>query len=84
MYGGDTATPGTAGRQEFPVDAESKALFERQGLKASMTNTWAIEIAPGQRYVYELARPGRLFRVEFDLTKPIAPPPAPWGSDAAP
>jgi len=84
MYGGDTATPGTAGRQEFPVDAESKALFERQGLKASMTNTWAIELEPGQRYVYELARPGRLFRVEFDLTKPIAPPPAPWGSDAAP
>ncbi len=84
MYGGDTATPGTAGRQEFPVDAESKALFERQGLKASMTNTWAIELEPGQRYVYELARPGRLFRVEFDLTKPIAPPPPPWGSDAAP
>ncbi|MFO7692695.1 MAG: hypothetical protein R6V57_06375 [Vicinamibacterales bacterium] len=84
MYGGDTATAGTAGRQEFPVDAESKALFERQGLKASMTNTWAIEIEPGQRYVYELARPGRLFRVEFDLTKPIAPPPPPWGSDAAP
>jgi hypothetical protein len=84
MYGGDTATPGTAARQEFPVDAESKALFERQGLTASMTNTWAIELEPGQRYVYELARPGRLFRVEFDLTKPIAPPPPPWGSDAAP
>jgi hypothetical protein len=84
MYGGDTATPGTAGRQEFPVDAESTALFERQGLTASMTNTWAIELEPGQRYVYELARPGRLFRVEFDLTKPVAPPPPPWGSDAAP
>lgn len=84
MYGGDTATAGTAGRQEFPVDAESKALFERQGLKASMTNTWAIEIEPGQRYIYELARPGRLFRVEFDLTTPVAPPPPPWGSDAPP
>ncbi len=84
MYGGDTATAGTAGRQEFPVDAESKALFEQQGLEASMTNTWAIELEPGRRYVYELARPGRLFRVEFDLTRPIAPPPPPWGSDAAP
>jgi len=84
MYGGDTATQGTAGRQEFPVDAESKALFERQGLTASMTNTWAIELEPGQRYVYELARPGRLFRVEFDLTKPVALPPPPWGSDVAP
>lgn len=84
MYGGDTMTPGTAVRQEFPVDAESKALFERQGLKASTTNVWAIELEPGQRYAYELARPGRLFRVEFDLTRPVAPPPPPWGSTAGP
>lgn len=84
MYGGDTTTPGTAERQEFPVDAESKALFDRQGLKASMTNVWAIELEPGQRYVYELARPGRLFRVEFDLTKPVAFPPPPWGSTTMP
>ena len=79
MYGGDTKSPGTAVRQEFPADVESKALFERQGLKASMTNTWAIELEPGQRYLYELARPGRLFRVEFDLTRPVALPPPPWG-----
>lgn len=84
MYGGDTATAGTAARQEFPVDAESKALFERQGLVASTTNTWAIEIEPGRRYVYELARPGRLFRVEFDLTTPVALPPPPWGPTAIP
>ncbi|MCU0971961.1 MAG: hypothetical protein MUF57_09295 [Gammaproteobacteria bacterium] len=84
MYGGDTATPGTAVRQEFPVDAESKALFERQGLKASLTNVWTIELEPGRRYVYELARPGRLFRVEFDLAKPVALPPPPWGSTTAP
>ena len=84
MYGGDTTSPGTAVRQEFPVDAESKALFERQGLKASMTNVWAIELEPDRRYVYELARPGRLFRVEFDLTEPVALPPPPWGSTARP
>jgi hypothetical protein len=84
MYGGETAGPGTAVRQEFPVDAESKALFERQGLKASMTNVWAIEFEPGRRYVYELARPGRLFRVEFDLTKPVGLPPPPWGSTDRP
>ena len=47
LYGGDTTTPGTATRQEFPADAESKALFERQGLKASVANVWAIEIVPG-------------------------------------
>lgn len=82
MYGGDTVDAGTAGRQAFPVDAESIALFQREGLAASVTNTWAMEIVPGQRFVYELSRPnGRLFRVEFDLTQPVAVPPAPWGAD---
>ncbi len=82
MYGGDTAEPGTAGRQAFPVDAYSIAMFERLGYDASVTNTWAMEIEPGQRFVYELSRPGgRLFRVEFDLTEPVEPPPAPWGHE---
>lgn len=81
MYGGDTAGAGTALRQSFPVDAESVAMFGRQGLSASVTNTWAIEIAPGRQFVYELSRPGgRLFQVEFDLTRAVPPPPAPWGS----
>jgi len=82
MYGGDTATPGTVVRQEFPVDAASIALFEREGRSASVTNTWAMEIEPNQRILYELSRPGgRLFQVEFDLTKPVAPPPTPWGHE---
>ena len=80
LYGGDTATPGTAGRQEFPVDAESRAMFTREGRTVSNTNTWAMEVHPGRSFVYELARPGRLFRVEFDLTQPVTPPPPPWGS----
>lgn len=85
MYGGDTATAGTATRQEFPVDKESVALFEREGLTASVTNTWAMEIHPGERFVYELARPGgRLFQVEFDLTTPVDLPPTPWGYDELP
>ncbi len=81
MYGGETTSPGTAGRQEFPVDAESVALFQREGSTASVSNTWAMELVPAQRFVYELSRPnGRLFRVEFDLTRPVATPPAPWGA----
>jgi hypothetical protein len=80
MYGGDTAVPGSDARQEFPLDAETTALFRKQGLPASLANTWALEIAPGERFVYELARPGgRLFRVEFDLATPVPAPPAPWG-----
>lgn len=82
MYGGDTAAPGSARRQEFPVDADSRALFERTGRDVSLTNTWAMEIEPGKTFVYELARPGRLFRVEFDLTQTVPTPPAPWGSEA--
>ena len=83
LYGGDTHEPGTAQRQAFPVDAESIALFRQQGLTASLENTWAMELVPGKRFVYELARPdGRLFQVEFDLSVPVALPPAPWGSEA--
>ena len=75
---------GSSVRQEFPVDAESVAMFEREGMNASVTNTWAMEIEPGARFLYELARPGgRLFQVEFDLTRPVAAPPPPWGADAA-
>ena len=81
MYGGDTAVAGTAQRQAFPVDAESVAVFQREGLAASVTNTWAMELSPAKTFVYELSRPsGRLFRVEFDLTTPVALPPAPWGA----
>lgn len=78
MYGGDTTAPGTAARQEFPVDAESIALFRSLNAERSVTNVWAVE-ADGSRFAYELRRPGRHFRVEFDLTKPVASPPLPWG-----
>ncbi len=82
MYGGDTAAAGSEQRQEFPVDAESIELFEREGLAVSVTNTWAMEIEPNQRFLYELSRPtGRLFQVEFDLTRTVDTPPVPWGHE---
>ena len=70
QYGGDTTTPGTASRQEFPVDAASKAMFVREDRSVSLTNVWAIEIER-QTFAYELRRPGRHFRVEFDLKAPL-------------
>ncbi len=80
QYGGDSTTPGTATRQEFPVDQFSIDLFTRTNRTASNDNTWAMEVVPGQTFTYELARPtGRLFRVEFDLTKTVDTPPVPWG-----
>lgn len=85
QYGGDTVVSGTAQRQEFPVDQFSIDLFEAEGRQASITNTWAIEIEPGQRYRYELSRPnGRLFQVEFDLTTPVPNPATPWGHPPLP
>jgi hypothetical protein len=70
QYGGDSVTPVPAARQEFPADAFNVA---------GMQNVWAVEHKPGL-FAYELRRPNRFFRVEFDLTKPVAPPPPPWGN----
>lgn len=80
QYGGDTVGEGTAERQEFPADDFSKALFVREKLQASTANVWAMEIEPGGGFAYELRRPGRFFRVEFDLGRAVAAPPPPWGS----
>lgn len=71
QYGGDTASEGTATRQEFHADAFSKDLFQRKGNPASVTNVWAVEVSD-TRFAYELRRAERFFRVEFDLTKPVA------------
>lgn len=80
MYGGDTADAGTPGRQAFPADADSKAMFIAQNRAVSVPNVWAMEVEPGRVFVYELARPGRLFRVEFDLSRTVPTPPPAWGS----
>ena len=80
QYGGDTATPGTRSRQEFPADAFTKALLLREGNAPGVANVWAAEVEPARMFAYELRRPGRFFRVEFDLTRAVAPPPPPWGS----
>lgn len=82
MYGGISVDAGSSQRQEFPADSESKALFEREQIPVSSANVWAMEIVPGERFVYELTRPNRVFRVEFDLTTAIDLPPDAWGFEA--
>ncbi len=77
QYGGDSTTPRTATRQEYPADAFTKALLVREGNTAGVANIWAIEVNV-QIFAYELRRPNRFFRVEFDLSRPVVPPPAPW------
>lgn len=75
-YGGDTEDPGTATRQEFPADEETAGM-----LPEAATNVWTVEIVPGQTFAYALRREGteRRLRVEFDLSRPVSPPPPPWG-----
>lgn len=70
QYGGDTTDAGTTRRQEFPVDQFSKDLFTRRNATVSNTNVWAMEVQP-EVFAYELRRPNRYFRVEFDLTEPL-------------
>ncbi len=80
QYGGDTVAPGTAQRQEFPADSFSRELFVRRNIAVSTANVWAVEVEPGRMFAYELRRPNRHFRVEFDLARPVTPPPPPWGA----
>lgn len=82
-YGGQTQEIGTAFRQDFPSDKFSRKLFIGQGLPASATNVWAIDIKPGEMLGYEMSRPrtdamieageaGRYFRMEVDISTPLS------------
>src|SRR5688572_15824120 len=83
QYGGDSSGPGSASRQSFPADTYSRGMFVRLNSPQSVPNIWAIEVEPGVLFAYELRRPGRFFRVEFDLARPVALPPPPWGTSQA-
>ena len=80
QYGGDSRADGTAMRMEFDADSLTAAL-----IPAAVTNVWTVEITPTQ-FIYQLRREGteRRFRVEFDVTRSVERPPAPWGSTDSP
>ena len=82
QYGGIATEAGWSSVQSFPADLYTKSLFVRQQIPQSNDNTWQIFLYPEQ-FSYRLIRPAREFRVDFDLTKPITPPPAPWGSETS-
>ncbi|WP_337841319.1 hypothetical protein [Rheinheimera sp.] len=79
MYGGDTLDAGWAQAQSFPADAYSKDLFIRTRTPQSVGNTWHLYLYPEERFSYRLTREGREFRVDFDLTRPVALPAPAWG-----
>jgi hypothetical protein len=80
QYGGHTVDAGWAQVQSFPADQYSKELFVANAIPQSVGNTWQMYIYP-ERFTYRLIRQGREFRVDFDLTRPVDVPPAPWGYD---
>ncbi len=80
QYGGFASTPADALRQEFPADQATKDLFDRENIPVSKTNVWAVELDPSANiFAYELKRPNRFLRVEFDTATPVETPPTPWG-----
>ena len=75
QYGGDARDGGSAERVEFGADAHTVSLIPE-----AKTNVWTIELVPGRHFVYALRREGtdRRFRIEFDLSREVPAPPAPW------
>lgn len=76
QYGGDTRTATPSRSLDFHADA-----FTANLIPAAATNIWTVAVdASGRTFTYGLRREamGRRFRVEFDLTQPIATPAAPW------
>lgn len=75
QYGGDTVDGGSETKQDFHADQHTAEL-----IPAAAANVWTMEVSDSV-FAYALKREaeGRHFRAEFDLTQPVAPPPAPWG-----
>ena len=80
QYGGDAGKADATGEAEgialdFPADAHTASL-----LPAAATNIWTLAVEPGRTFSYRLRREAmeRRFRVDFDLSRPVPPPPAPW------
>lgn len=69
QYGGDTRTGDDDLSLDFYADAHTAAL-----IPAAATNVWTMAVDPGKTFTYALRRENRRFRVEFDLTKPVAAP----------
>jgi hypothetical protein len=61
-YGGHTAAPGTAARQEFPADA-----FSIAAVPARATQYWYLELHPGPVFAYGLHRQATGLRYRFEF-----------------
>lgn len=78
QYGGETAAPPAGARADFAADSFSQDLFVREGIPESASNVWSMELTD-TAFHYRLTRENRFFEVTFDLARPVATPPTPWG-----
>lgn len=68
-YGGYGAENSSGSRVNFPADQSTKDIFDREGIPVSKANIWAMEVRPdADLFAYEMARPNRFFRIEFDTS----------------
>jgi len=82
MYGGDSPVASLRTVFAFPADDFSKAMFDETGIPDSKQNTWVIELSDDQSvFAYQMSRPNRMFRLEFDLSKRVETPPPAWGHE---
>lgn len=80
MYGGESIMgDGNVGDSDvaFIVDAQSLQVFRDNGNTRSPDNVWSMAV-DGADFTYGLVRPDLDFKVAFNLTQPIAAPPAAW------
>lgn len=76
-YGASTISAGAGNWQEFILPDRTADDGARLG--------WRIEIVPGERYTYGTIRGDEYsWRVDFDLTREVPVPPAPWGASTLP
>ncbi|HYI11793.1 MAG TPA: hypothetical protein VEK57_22240 [Thermoanaerobaculia bacterium] len=76
QYGGDTRVTAASRSLDFYADAYTANL-----IPTAAPNIWTVAVDErGRTFTYALRREtqGRRFRVEFDLTTPVATPPDPW------
>lgn len=76
QYGGDAPKPGLPTRQIFKADEHTAKILP---LRAD--NFWFMHFVDANTFHYGVHWPtmGHSVRMAFDLSAPIAAPPAPWG-----
>jgi hypothetical protein len=76
QYGGDAPKPGLPTRQIFKADEHTATILP---LRAD--NFWFMHFVDANTFHYGVHWPtmGHSVRMAFDLSTPIAAPPAPWG-----